>query len=257
MTEKKVYLILQSVLCVLLVILLAVSVVSIYREGTARKTENPMEWVYTREAVGEKFKPIAPLFFGAIGLTVAGWVLAVKDEGADKPVKDAELARNLTVSRVATPSEQMKEERRRQRIIFWAGWLCFLLCMVPIGIYVSNGEHFPDGNLEKMIASLALHVFPWIVLGLGCLTVSTVLQEKSILRETEAARLQIKEEKASGIQPEPKADKSKKGLKAKRVLQVIVAIAALVFLIMGVFNGSAKAVHTKAANICTECVGLG
>ena len=257
MTEKKLYLVLQSVLCILLVILLAASAVSIYREGKARKAENPMEWVYTREAVGEKFKPIAPLFFGAIGLTVAGWVLAVKDETADKPVKDAELARNLTVSRVATPSEQMKEERRRQRIIFWAGWLCFLLCMVPIGIYISNGEHFPDGNLEKMIASLALHVFPWIVLGLGCLTVSTVLQEKSILRETEAARLQIKEEKASGIQPEPKADKSKKGLKAKRVLQVIVAIAALVFLIMGVFNGSAKAVHTKAANICTECVGLG
>ena len=245
MTEKKLYLVLQSVLCILLVILLAASAVSIYREGKARKAENPMEWVYTREAVGEKFKPIAPLFFGA------------KDETADKPVKDAELARNLTVSRVATPSEQMKEERRRQRIIFWAGWLCFLLCMVPIGIYISNGEHFPDGNLEKMIASLALHVFPWIVLGLGCLTVSTVLQEKSILRETEAARLQIKEEKASGIQPEPKEKKKKKGLKAKRVLQVIVAIAALVFLIMGVFNGSAKAVHTKAANICTECVGLG
>ena len=257
MTEKKLYLTVQSLLCILLVILLAVSAVSIYREGKARKAENPMEWVYTREAVGEAFKPIAPLFFGAIGLTAAGWILAVKDENAGKPVKDAELTRDLTVSRVAAPSEPMKEERRKQKKAFWAGWLGFLLCMVPIAIYAANGEHFPDGNLEGMIASLALHIFPWIVLGLGCLTVSTVLQEKSMLRETEAARLRIQEEKESGVRPEPKAGGNGNNRKTKRVLQVIVAIAAVVFLILGVCNGSAKAVHTKAANICTECVGLG
>ena len=110
MTEKKLYLGMQSVLCILLVILLAVSAVSIYREGKARKAENPMEWIYTREAVGEKFIPIAPLFFGAIGMTAAGSILAVKDENADKPVNDAEMTRNLTVSRVVTPSEKMKEE---------------------------------------------------------------------------------------------------------------------------------------------------
>ncbi|MBR5980749.1 MAG: thioredoxin [Firmicutes bacterium] len=38
---------------------------------------------------------------------------------------------------------------------------------------------------------------------------------------------------------------------------MVVAIAAVVLIILGVYNGSAKAVHTKAANICTECVGLG
>ena len=257
MTEKKLYLAVQSVLCVLLVILLAVSAVSIYREGKVRKAENPMEWVYTREAVGAKFRPIAPLFFCAVGLTAAGWILTVKDENAGKPVKDAELTRDLTVSRVAAPSEQMKEEQRKQKRAFLGGWLCFLLCMVPIAIYLADGEHFPDGNLEEMIASLALHIFPWIILGLGCLVASTVLQEKSMLRETEAARLRITEEKESGIRPEAKADGAGKARKAKLVLQLIVAIAAVVFLILGVCNGSAKAVHTKAANICTECVGLG
>ena len=235
----------------------AASAVSIYREGRARNAENPMEWIYPREAVGDKFKSIAPLFFGAIGFTAAGWVLAIRDENAEKPVKDAELARDLTVSRVAVPDGQMKEEQRKQKRIFRAGWFCFLLCMVPVGIYLSNGGHFPDGNLEKMIASLALHIFPWIILGLGCLMVSAVLQEKSILRETEAARLRIKEENASDIKPEPKADGDRKDLKAKSVLQLVVVAAAVVFLILGVCNGSAKAVYTKAANICTECVGLG
>ena len=118
MTQKKLYLILQSVLYVLLVILLAASAVSIYREGVARKAEDPMAWIYTRETAAEKFKPIVPLFFGAIGLTVAGWILGVKDENAGKPVKDVEILRNLTVARVVTPSEAMKAEQEKQRKLF-------------------------------------------------------------------------------------------------------------------------------------------
>ena len=257
MTEKKLYLILQSVLCVLLVILLSVSAVSIYREGRARKAENPMEWIYTRETVGEKFGLIAPLFFGAIGLTAAGWILSVKDDSADGPVRDAEIARDLAVSRVAAPNGAMKEERRKQKKLRWGGWALFLLCMVPICVYLLNGEHFPDGDLEEMVASLAMHIVPWIVLGLGCLMLTTVLAEKSMLRETAAARAQIEEEKEAGTVPEPKPEKRAKNPKAKRMVQLIVVIAAVAFIILGVMNGSAKAVLTKAANICTECVGLG
>ena len=323
MAEKKTYLIVQSVLCVLLCVLLAASAVSIYREGAARRAEDPMASIYTREKTAEKFKPIAPLFFGAIGMTVAGWILAVKDENADKPVMDAEIVRNLTVSRVKTPSEAMLEEQKKQKQLALTGWGLFALCMVPIAIYMLNGKHFPDGNLEEMIAALAIHVFPWIILGLGCLSISSILQEKSIQRETAAAQEQLKAEKApadkpkaaaadasAGSRPEVKAapagapeaaeaeadsnaaaeasaeDKPEaaeakpdskpeaagaepgsepvkkaaapaKKLDAKRRLQLIVAIAAVVFIILGVINGSAKAVYTKAANICTECVGLG
>ena len=256
MTEKKLYLILQSVLCILLVVLLSVSALSIYREGKAQKAENPMASIYTREKTAEKFKPIAPLFFGAIGMTVAGWILAVKDENADKPVKDAELTRDLTVARVAQPSEEMKSEQKRQKKLHWIGWGLFFLCMVPIAFYLADGGNFSDANLEEMIASLAVHVFPWIVLGLGCLVVSSNLQEKSLERETEAARARMKEEKEAGMKAETKEVRTGNG-KGKHVLQVVVALAAVVFIILGIYNGSAKAVHTKAANICTECVGLG
>ncbi len=257
MTEKKLYLTLQSVLCILLVILLVASTLSIYREGKAQKAEDPMASIYSREKTAEKFRPIAPLFFGAIGLTVAGWILAVKDENADKPVRDAELTRDLTVARVAQPNEEMKKEREKQKKLLWVGWVLFFLCMVPIGLYISDGAHFPDGNLEEMIASLALHVFPWIILGLGCLTVSSILQEKSQERETAAAQMRIKEEKEAGIKAGPKKEVQPGNAKAKQTLQIVVVIAAVIFIILGVCNGSAKAVLTKAANICTECIGLG
>lgn len=114
MTRTKVYLILQAALCLLLVALLSVSAVSIYREGAARKAEQPLEPIYTREIAAEKFAPIAPVFFAAIGLMIAGWVLGAKDEGAEKPVRDAELIRDLTVARVVQPSDAMRRARKNQ-----------------------------------------------------------------------------------------------------------------------------------------------
>ena len=257
MTEKKFYLILQSVLCVLLVILLAASAIAVYREGAARKAEDPLAWIYTRETAAEKFRPIAPLFFGAIGMTVAGWILGILDENAEKPVKDAEISRKLVVVRVVTPSEAMKAEQRKQKKLFLSGWALFVLCMVPIALYVLNGAHFPVGDLEGMIAAMSLRVIPWTVLGLGCLMMTAHLQEISILREIEAAKVQIQTEKEGGVMAEPKPAASAKRTVNKRILQMIVAVAAVVLIILGVINGSAKAVHTKAVNICTECVGLG
>ena len=59
MTRVRIYLILQTVLCVLLVILLSVTAVTIYREGVAWKAERPLESIYTREIAAEKFAPIA------------------------------------------------------------------------------------------------------------------------------------------------------------------------------------------------------
>ena len=53
MTRSKLYLALQAVVCVALVVLLSLSAISIWREGSARKAENPMESVYTPEIVAE------------------------------------------------------------------------------------------------------------------------------------------------------------------------------------------------------------
>ena len=62
MTEKKLYLTLQSVLCVLLVILLAASALSIYREGKAHKAEDPMAPIYSRERLPKSSNPLLRYF---------------------------------------------------------------------------------------------------------------------------------------------------------------------------------------------------
>lgn len=254
MTRSKLYLALQAAVCIALVFLLSLSAISIYREGSARKAEHPMESVYTPGEVAGKFAPIAPLLFAGLGLLVAGLVLGAKDENADKPVTDAELNRDLVIARVAQPSEAMLAEQRAQRRLAWIGWAVFALCMVPILIYIMNPAHFPEADLEGMFFSLLRVFLPWTAVGLGALAVTSILREKSVLRETQAAQAQLKAEKAAGIVAAPQsADMPKKTI----LPQAVIIVAAVILIIAGVFNGSARDVLYKAITICTECVGLG
>ena len=256
MDKKKLFLIVQSILCIILTVLLAAAAVSIYREGLALKAENPLNWIYRREKVGECLRPILPLLIVSLVVTAVGLVLGIRDENAAKPVKDTECLRDLTVRRVATTSEAMKAERTRQKKLLWGGWGVFTLSMVPVLLYMTNGDHFPNGNLEPVFLALIAHVLPWIAIGLAALMISTVLQEKSMQREIEAAQEQIRSEKAGGVKADP--GKPGKNPDARiRLLRLTVFAVAVSLIVAGVFNGSARDVFGKAVKICTECVGLG
>ena len=253
-TKKKVLLYLQSALCLLLVVMLAAGAIGIYRQGIAEKQENPLAWVYTREKAAQALKPVAPVFLLAVAVTVACAVLNVRDENENKPVKDVELSRDLMLSRVAQPDEAMKKEQALQKKLLFGGWAGFGICMLPVLLYMINGSHFLNGDLEEMIGSLAAHVFPWIILGLACLIISTLLQGRSIQREYDAILARIKEEKAAGIKAEPR---EKKPAPDYRLLRWALLALAIVFIVVGIINGSMTAVINKAIRICTECVGLG
>ena len=254
MTRSRLYLMLQAVVCVALAAWLSLSAIGIWREGSARKAEHPMESVYTPQAVAEKCAPIAPLLAAGTALLVAGLALGVKDESAGKPVKDAALQRDLLAARVAMPSEAMRVERRRQRRLLWIGWGAFALCMAPVAAHLLNPAHFPQDDLEGMFFALMRVLLPWTAVGLGALAVCSALSERSALREAQAARERLKEERAAGAAVEPcPADPPKPA----GLLRAILILAAIAFIIAGVFNGSARDVLYKAVTICTECVGLG
>ena len=253
-TRNRILLIAQALLCVVLVVMLAVSAVGIYRSGIAEKQENPLAWVYTREKAAAALKPAVPVFLLAVCVTAACAVLNVRDENADKPVQDVELNRDLMRARVAQPDEAMLKEQAAQKKLMYGGWGAFTLCMLPVLLYMADGTHFPNDDLEQVMGQFAIHVFPWIILGLACLIVSAVLQGRSIRREYDAIMARIKEEKAAGIKAEPKAAAPARNLNG---LRIAILVLAVVFIIAGIFNGSMTAVVNKAIRICTECVGLG
>ncbi len=87
MNRNKLYLLLQSLVCVLLAVLLIVTVIGIYRGGAAAREENPLGCIFSREIVAARFGPLAPLFLAALALSAGGLLLGVKDETGLGPVK--------------------------------------------------------------------------------------------------------------------------------------------------------------------------
>ena len=87
MNRNKIYLIVQSVICVLLAIMMIAAILVVYRNGLAAQEADPLSWIFSREIAAEAFRPIAPLFFAGIGLAIAGLILGRKDENGLRPVK--------------------------------------------------------------------------------------------------------------------------------------------------------------------------
>ena len=212
MTKNKAYLILQSVLCVLSAALLAGGAIGIYRDGMAvRASGDVAALIYTPQKVAERFGPIAPFLFLAVGFGIAGLVLGVRDEKAARPVKDAQILRDLACSRVQEPSQAMQRERGLQKKLWLGGWAVFFLCMVPIVLYMINPEPFHPETLEADFFALLRGICPWTLAGFACLIITTSLMGKSMLRETEAAKAQAAEEKsrsADAAAPEEEAVKT-------------------------------------------------
>ena len=279
MVKNKIFLWVQTALCVLIAVLLASSAVRIFIDGSAYQAAgHPSEWIYTREKVTAALMPILPLFLLSFAMTVYSLVKDIKDEEADKPVQDVERARDLVCARVAQPSEEMAKERALQKKLRLGGWIGFAVCMIPILLYITNGAHFAltdAEGLDHSIVSMIAYVVPWTVLGLACLIVTTVLQGKSMQREADAATALMKEaaaakaaEAANAAAESAKAPSASKAAaplyntspetaRRRVIIRRVLLVAAVIFVVLGVQNGSMKDVLVKAIRICTECVGLG
>ena len=292
MVKNKIFLWVQTALCVLIAVLLASSAVRIFIDGSAYQAAgHPSEWIYTREKVTAALMPILPLFLLSFAMTVYGLVKGIEDEEADKPVQDVERARDLVCARVAQPSEEMAKERALQKKLQLGGWIGFAVCMIPILLYITNGAHFAltdAEGLDHSIVSMIAYVVPWTVLGLACLIVTTVLQGKSMQREADAASTLMKEAAAAKAAEAPSAgaesaktaeapsagaesakapsaskavaplyNASPETARRRVIIRRVLLVAAVIFVVLGVQNGSMKDVLVKAIRICTECVGLG
>ena len=261
MSKSKIFLIVQSALCVLIAVLLSASAIRIFLDGSAwQAAGHPSDWIYTREKAAGALAPILPLILASIVMTIIGLVKDIRDEDADKPVQDPEISRDLIAARVPQPSPEMAREQDLQKKLRIGGWIGFAVCMIPIFIYVTNADHFTQtdaAGLDQNIVALIAFIVPWTIAGLACLVITTVLQEKSILRETDAANAAIKAAKAAAKAPAPLNSISPETARRRILLRRVLMAAAVLFIVLGIFNGSMKDVLIKAIKICTECVGLG
>ena len=131
----------QAVLCAVTAVLLAAGALSLYLDGAAKQAEGDLFcYMFTREKAGAKLLPVLPLLCCAFGLTVAGVILGIKDENADKPARDEKLLRDIGSIRERAVYQQADQKTR----ILRTAVLVIALVLIVIGII--------SGGLEDVLA---------------------------------------------------------------------------------------------------------
>jgi len=141
MTRKRLFMIIQAALCAAIAALLAAGAVSLYLDGAAKQAEGDLfYYMFTRERAGARLAPILPLMFFAFGMTIAGVILGIRDENAEKPVRDEKLLRDLGSIRERAVHQQADPKTR----ILRTAVLVIALILIVIGIM--------NGGLEDVLA---------------------------------------------------------------------------------------------------------
>ena len=141
MSKEKVFLITQSVLCALVAGLLAAGALCLYIDGAAKQAEGDLfYYMYTRERAGAKLLPVLPAMFCAFGMTVAGLILGIRDDNADKPVRDEKLLRDLG----SIQDRAVHQVAARNQIYLRVMVITLAVCMIIAGIL--------NGGLEEVLA---------------------------------------------------------------------------------------------------------
>ncbi len=140
MGKAKLFMIIQSVLCILSVIMLMSAAIGIYSEGKQRKAEDPTAYIYTREAAVKAATPGAVVLFLGLCLSIAGWAMDIHDENEDKPVMIPEFAGSMKDrSKNGAAEEEQNNSSRKNRLnrIRLAVLIIAVICIIA-GIANNN-----------------------------------------------------------------------------------------------------------------------
>lgn len=248
-----------SVAALLCAIALAVACVDIYRSGNRP---------FTPENIAQRWKSVAIFVWFFIFCTVGAGVLHLLFPAPVKKAKGvvfpelrlekvkARLARKQYSDTLLLPL--VKQEKYVRSLRISAVIVCLLCAVYPL-IYLNNPDNFTsiDAQLNAQVAAAVIPSLCFALAALGyCYTVrllSNISCENAILYA-----------KAIMLLPAPAAEKRPSGKQESGlpnyttfVLRIVLLAAALVMIILGIFNGGMSDVLQKAIKICTECIGLG
>ena len=240
-----------SILIIALGIALIVSCWQIYQSG-----DRP----YSRDSVGEKLQQIALLIYAVAFIIAGGFVLNLllpKERSTPAAIRDERVVMKKIALKAGAPTPKqactLSNEVAFQHCCRFLTGIFFAALMVYPAIYMLNKANFAGLDPTAEIMKASIITLPLALLGLVACHVCGILVNKSILRQTAIYKQIIAEgNKRNGSAPV--ADK--KGFPVAIIRWAVFAVA-VAFIVIGIFNGSAQDVLTKAVKICTECIGLG
>ncbi len=249
---KRIFGILLSVSVIIAGICLVAGCISIYASGSER------EQTYSREIVAETFGRIAIPVYASLGLSVIGFGLEFiphderkKEKGATPYVHILNRLKRKKNPEGCDPETfgliQKERKARRNRSAILTALLIISVSVFLIYALNPNNYH-PDINASVIKAMYLL--IPCLFVPFVFSVVTVYLNERSTKREIEL------------LKQAPNAENSEESTLSRSdkilfIARMILLVSGIGILIYGYFSGGTVDVLTKAANICTECIGLG
>ena len=266
--------IISSVLIVALGIGLMVSCWGIYKSGPR---------AFSRESIGAALANpvifiliIATVLFCCLG-ALAHLILPVQ-KGKTKPIRNELRVMHIIVKKVGTPNEIQKRmiiRETRLRLISWivCGILAVCAAVLP-ALYLFNIQNFPGVDPTAEVMTACYYVIPYGIFALGCYFATDLIYKYSAIRQTGVYKQMLLEKNfgaadAAAAYKQWRTDQDLQSAEASARRPKITAVqvvngarvalvaVAICFIVVGIFNGSARDVLSKAVKICTECIGLG
>ncbi len=246
--------------CVLSVLLVAVGVALIW---SCLDIYNSGPRAYSPQSIGEHFAKIDVLVYVTLGAIAGGIILRLClpcEKAQPKALRDEKEALARMHKRVGVVEGEhaaliRKEQALRKGLTTSTAILYALLMIHPV-IYFCTPGNFTVENLNGDIIRAVSLALGYSLIGLVACFVCKLLCSKSISRELEICKKAI-----AGTSPKKEAAESpavdNKPSRRLLAIRATILLVAIVFIIVGIFNGGADDVLLKAIAICTECIGLG
>lgn len=253
--KKKVRLIYGIMLSVMLTVtgvLLMMACVNIYNIGSRP---------FTAENIAAEFSKIAVVVWITVAMVAIGAILALilpKEKAklratVDKKAILARLERRIDPAALPCDvAEKINEEKTLRRVLLISSIVLIVAAAIPAAIFAFNFNNFTADHDASVLRACVL-ILPLAFFGIGIATAYVLLEATSIDRQLTLVKSAMA---ASGKYSDTEC-KKEMCPRLTTGIRIAVAAVAIVFIVLGIFNGGIADVLAKAINICTECIGLG
>ena len=255
-TIRLIYGCLLSVLLVVTGVLLMIECVNVYNIGTRP---------FTPENISAAFGKIAIPVYITIGAVIIGIILKIalpEDKGKVKAIFDQKSVLARLEKKVVMPEGNCSGcPIRKEKIMRLIARLIVLVISLRSGAfaleYVLNFENFTM-DYNACIKLACIWVFAATIVVMGACIALVYFEEASYKRQIKAVKSLIaKGHVATPAAKEETIETKKAKVPVALIVRLSILAVAIVFIILGAFNGGMADVLSKAINICTECIGLG
>lgn len=255
-----------TTVCVILTgILFIICCAHLYFTGGELVENNKLDHIYSRERVGDYLLVTAIPSVITVLLVIGGFITsAITGAQKDETTKRTKIELLESFSKRydindfegETKDEILKLRKNRdvfKYIAYSFSAAVFVVILVYMCFFAKFSTEAKTINAD-IIASLAF-ALPMSAIALGIHIPRLYVAESSAEKELALMRSYVKENNIQRSKiPEGPA---KKRVSGEAIARYVILAVAIVFIVLGIFNGGMKSMLGKAVQICLECIGIG